>query len=99
MPPLLNPEIADLAPNGPLLTVYDEEHAITYMRMLDAEADCADWREVCRIVLHIDPEHYPGRARDAYDSHLARAKWAARAGYRQLLQRGWSSRVSIAEER
>jgi hypothetical protein len=36
MPPLRNPEIADVAPNGPALTVYDEEHAITYMRILDA---------------------------------------------------------------
>jgi len=64
-PPLLNPAVADLAPDAPELTVYDEEHAVTYMRMLDAEAEGADWREVCRIVLKIDPEHYPspcGRA-------------------------------------
>jgi len=39
MPPLLNPEVADLAPNEPRLTVYDEQHAVTYIRMLDAEAD------------------------------------------------------------
>jgi hypothetical protein len=88
MPPP-NPEVADLAPDGPTLTVYDEEHAVTYTRMLDAEADGADWQEVCRIVLHIDPEHYPSRARRAFDSHLARAKWAAQVGYRQLLERGW----------
>jgi hypothetical protein len=25
------------------------------MRMLDADAEGADWREVARIVLHIDP--------------------------------------------
>jgi hypothetical protein len=90
--PSLNPDVADLAPDGPLLTVYDEEHAITYMRMLDAEADGADWQEVCRIVLHIDPDHHPGRARRAFDSHLARAKWAARTGYKQLLKRGWPPR-------
>ena len=88
-----NPDVADLAPSNPTLTVYDEEHAVTYMRMLDAEADAADWHEVCRIVLHIDPEHYPDRARRAFDSHLARAKWAARVGYKQLLQRGWPSRA------
>jgi hypothetical protein len=92
MPPP-NPEVADLAPDGPTLTVYDEEHAVTYMRMLDAEADGADWQEVCRIVLRIDPEHYPSRARCAFESHLARAKWAARVGYRQLLQRGWPRRA------
>jgi hypothetical protein len=69
-----------------MLTVYDEEHAITYMRMLDADAEGADWREVSRIVLHIDPEREPDRARRAFDSHLARARWAAREGYRHLLR-------------
>ncbi len=68
MPPLYNPDVADLAPNGRTITAYDEEHAITYMRMRDG----ADWQEVCRIVLHIDPEHCPDRARRAFDSHLTR---------------------------
>jgi hypothetical protein len=49
MPPLRNPDVADKAPNDPTLTVYDEEHAVTYMRLLDAEAEGADWQEVCRI--------------------------------------------------
>jgi hypothetical protein len=57
------------------------------------EAEGADWQEVCRIVLHIDPDHYPGRARRAFDSHLARAKLAAGIGYRQLVQRGWPTRT------
>jgi hypothetical protein len=51
------------------------------MRMLDADAEGADWREVARIVLHIDPDREPDRARRAFESHLARAKWAARHGY------------------
>jgi hypothetical protein len=38
--------------------------------MLDAEAMRADWREVARIVLHIDPEAEADRARQAFDSHL-----------------------------
>ena len=29
---------------------------ITYLRMFDANADGADWREVLRIVLHIDAD-------------------------------------------
>ena len=87
MPPL-NCKVADLAPDEPALTTYDEQHAVTYARLLDAEADNADWREVARIVLHIDPNIEPDRARRAFDSHLARAKWAARHGYRQLLRRG-----------
>jgi len=87
MPPL-SPEVADLAPDEPMLTPYDWLHAVTYARLLDAEADNADWREVARIVLRIDPGLEPDRARCAFDSHLARAKWAARNGYRQLLRRG-----------
>jgi hypothetical protein len=68
--------------------VYDQQHLITYLRMLDANADGADWREVSRIALHIDPEREPDRARRALDSHLARAKWMTEIGYRQLALRG-----------
>lgn len=84
-----DPKIADFAPNAPQLTLYDEQHAVTYMRLLDAEADNADWREVARIVLGIDATLDPDRARRTFESHLARAKWAARHGFRHLLQRGW----------
>jgi hypothetical protein len=38
MPPP-NPDVADLAPSDPALTAYDEEHAVTYLRMLDADAE------------------------------------------------------------
>jgi hypothetical protein len=41
-----------------------------------------DWREVARIVLHLDPEHESDRARRAFDSHLSRAKWMTRSGPR-----------------
>lgn len=88
MPPH-HPEVADLAPDDQTLTPYDQQHAVTYVRLLDAEKDNADWQEVARIVLHIDPAAEPARARRAYDSHLARAKWVARHGYRELLARGW----------
>ena len=30
----LDPDADDLAPSGHALTPYDEEHAVTYMRML-----------------------------------------------------------------
>ena len=60
MPPLDDPVVAKLAPSGPNLTVYDEERGITYLRMLDGDAEGADWREVSRIVLGIDPEREPG---------------------------------------
>ena len=86
--PSLNPDVANVAPSERALTGYDQEHLVTYLRLLDADAQGADWREVARIVLHIDPEREPERARRAFDSHLARAKWAARVGYRQLLRGG-----------
>lgn len=87
MPPL-NPDVTDTAPTDSILTPYDHDHAVTYMRLLDADAEGADWKEVAKIVLHIDPERELQRARQAYESHLARAKWAARYGYRHLLRSG-----------
>src|SRR5450432_4600823 len=86
--PPLDPDVADTAPSGSVLTVYDKEHLITYLRLLDADAQRADWREVARIVLHLDPEHECDRARRAFDSHLSRAKWMANYGYEHLLLGG-----------
>jgi Uncharacterized conserved protein (DUF2285) len=85
--PPLDPDVDDLAPTEEALTPYDEEHLITYLRMLDAEADNADWEEVASIVLHINPELESDRARRAYDSHLARAQWMSTSGYRHLLRK------------
>jgi len=85
----LDPDVLDLVPSDPALTAYDEQYAITYLRMLDADAEGADWREVARIVLHIDPDREPERARQAFESHLARAKRMTSDGYRPLLRRGW----------
>jgi hypothetical protein len=53
--PPLDPDVADAAPTDLILTPYDHEHAVTYLRLLDADAEGADWQEVARIVLHIDP--------------------------------------------
>ena len=89
--PPLDPDVADTAPSDSVLTVYDEAHVITYLRLLDADAQGADWREVARIVLHIDPAHESDRARRAFDSHLSRAKWMTEHGYRHLLRGGASA--------
>ena len=86
MSPLpLDPPVADSAPEGDTLTRYDHEHAITYLRLLDAEAEGADWAEVAKIVLHIDPIREAERAQKAWKSHLSRAKWMSDSGYRHLL--------------
>jgi hypothetical protein len=86
-PPLYT-DVADVAPDEATLTGYDHGHLVTYLRLLDADAENADWREVSRIVLRIDPEREPERARRAFDSHLARAKWMTVHGYRHLLRGG-----------
>src|SRR3546814_10912066 len=47
--PPLDPEVSDTAPEAAFLTPYDEEHLITYLRLLDAQNDGAVWEEVARI--------------------------------------------------
>ena len=84
--PPLDTDVADVAPDAATLTGYDHCHLVTYLRLLDADAEDADWREVSRIVLRIDPDHEPERARRAYESHLARAKWMTSQGYGHLLR-------------
>jgi hypothetical protein len=51
--PPRDPDVADIAPTDSVLTPYDHQHMVTYMRLLDADAEGADWREVARIVLCI----------------------------------------------
>ena len=84
--PPLDPKVADIAPADAILTVYDEQHVLTYLRLLEADRDGVDWREIVRIVLHIDPAEEPDRARDAFESHLTRAKWMTQHGYQHLLR-------------
>lgn len=83
--PPLDPPVADRAPDSSVLTKYDEQHLITYLRLLDAEKDAANWREVAKIVLHLDPATDERRAKTAWESHLARAHWMCDNGYRQLI--------------
>ena len=57
---------------------------ITYMRVLDADLQGADWRDVSRIVLCIHPDIEADRARLAFE--LSRARWMTEQGYRHLLR-------------
>jgi hypothetical protein len=82
------PKVADTAPDEPFLTGYDMDHLVTYLRLLDADADGADWREVARIVLNLDAEKDPDRTKQVWQSHLTRAKWMTDTGYRHLLRGG-----------
>ncbi len=80
------PPFEDRPPEAPKLTAYDENHLVTYLRLLDAAEEGADWREVVAIVFGIDPAKEPARAKTVHDSHLARARWMTEVGYRDLLR-------------
>jgi hypothetical protein len=84
---MLEPPVRDAAPTDDAITDYDQMLLVTYLRLLDAEADrSATWEEVCRIVLRIDPARDPARARRAYDTHRTRARWMTEVGWRQLMR-------------
>ena len=83
----LDPDVDDEAPTGDGITPYDEQHYVTYLRLLDAKAEGADWREVARIVLHRDPVREKERTYRCWQSHLARAQWLSREGYRRILEK------------
>lgn len=89
--PPLDPPVALAAPTDETLTEYDQQHVITYLRLLDAEADGAEWTEVASLVLRMDPVSDPARAKATWESHLARAKWLVDHGYRDLLRRDGST--------
>ncbi len=84
--PELDPAVDDQAPDGPDIIPYDELHFVTYLRLLDAAREGADWTEVARIVLHRDPVQEEARTRRCWESHLARARWMTRHGYRRILE-------------
>ena len=88
--PELDPDVADDVPWSDNITPYDDQHTITYLRLLDAERDQADWREAVQILFGLDPEREPVRCRKIHDAHLARARWMTEQGYRQLLSGGKS---------
>jgi hypothetical protein len=82
------PHVADSAPDEPFLTGYDMAHLVTYLRLLDADAEGAAWQEAARIVLSLDVETDLERANRVWASPLARAKWMTEQGYRHLLRGG-----------
>jgi len=82
------PLVNDEAPTGPDITPYDQQHFVTYMRLLDAETQKADWKDVARILLQRNPENDPDGAKKCWELHLARARWMTKQGYRRLLEQG-----------
>ena len=78
------PEVADEVPWNDGITEYDNQHDETYIRLLDASKEGASKDEMARLILGIDPAREPERARKAVESHLARAIWMTKVGYRYL---------------
>jgi len=83
--PELDPDVADEVPWSDRITLYDKQHYVTYMRLLDAAAEGANWQEVSQIVLHRDPATEPERTRHCWEDHLKRAKWMTETGYLKIL--------------
>lgn len=80
------PAFQDEPPQTLRVNSYDERHFATYLRLLDAAAEEADWREVVSIIFGLDPVTEPERSKQVHDSHLARALWMSNTGYRHLLE-------------
>ena len=83
---MTKPAFQDRPPLTERVNAYDERHLVTYIRLLDADEEGADWREVVQIIFGLDAAQEPERARIVHDSHLARARWMTETGYRHLLE-------------
>ena len=79
------PPFIEKPPQDTTITSYDERHLLTYLRLLDAAAEGAQWEEVVRVIFGLDPIRDRDRARRMYDAHLARAEWMTENGYWELL--------------
>jgi len=84
--PVRIPPFDDRPPQTSRVNSYDERHFVTYLRLLDADAEGADWQEIVAVIFGFDARAEPDRARIIYESHLARAKWMTEVGYRHLLE-------------
>lgn len=76
--------LGNTPPTGPDLTDYDRAHMQAYLRLLDAAASGVPWTAAVRDILDIDPAIDPAAAKATFDTHLARAEWMTRVGYRLL---------------
>jgi hypothetical protein len=80
-------DFLDQPPGGAALTAYDRAHVKLYLRLLDADAQGADWAEVVEVLFGICAKSEPERAARIHAAHLARAKWITENGFAELLGR------------
>lgn len=81
------PPFKDRAPADNCITAYDERHFVTYLRLLDADAEGAGWRETSQLIFGLDANQDAERAQMIQASHLERARWMTQHGYRHLLEK------------
>lgn len=81
---MANQYYLDEPPASDAVTDYDRKNTKLYLRLLDAAADGADWREAATVLFGLDPDGDAEHARRVHDSHLARARWMTECGYRFL---------------
>ena len=79
------PDWQDEAPWSDHVPDYDLAYNATYIRLLDAAFEGTNHRDIARVVLGIDPKSEPERASMALASHLTRAFWMMRVGWKQMM--------------
>jgi hypothetical protein len=82
---VIKEDFVDQPPDGAALTAYDRAHLKLYLRLLDADAEGADWTEVVEVLFGICAKAEPERAARIHTAHLARAKWMTENGLSELL--------------
>ena len=75
----------DGPPDTADLTDFDRAHLKAYLRLLDAEASGAEWRQAAQVVLGLDVDADLPGACALHNRYLARARWMVEHGYRHLL--------------
>lgn len=83
---MTDPSFLDHPPLTERVNAYDEVHLALYLRLLVADEEGVDWREVVVVLFGLDPVCEPERAKVVHDRHLARARWMTEAGFQHLLQ-------------
>jgi hypothetical protein len=73
-----------VAPVANVVTEYDRKHFKQYVALLDALASGVDEDTMCRDILHLDPTTESIQAKETLKSHVERAQWMCRIGFRQI---------------
>lgn len=76
------------------ITPYDRAHFAIYLSLLYAAGEGHSEEKMALDVLGIDPAGEPDRARHTLRSHLERARWLAKSGYKFLLEDAPSEGIS-----